>query len=365
MNKQIALVAVLILIIGSVVVGIALSKNGDSSAEVAENPTNTIEVPSELVTTEATEATSSEPVANGPINPLTGLPTSDGIALSRPIVVMLDNHFAARPQAALSEADVVYEILAEGLITRYMAVFYENAPEVIGPVRSARPYFLEKALEFDPYYVHVGGSVQAFKDIKAYQMADLDGLVSGAFYRVNFKKSPHNMYTSAEALVKEGDRLGYDAEKTVQFLNFFETFTVPEGDDAVEITFIYKEPVETDKIGYFTSYRYNDVSKLYSRYTNGDAHVDENTGDQLTCTNILVQYANTKVLDKEGRLDVDLITSGKGKYYTAGKVMEVTWKKTSAKEPTEFFDLSGNPIKLNPGITWFQIMKTGVVEKIK
>lgn len=362
MNKKLVLGAVIAGIILSVFLFISI--NGmNSSQKSSQNRDNIIDAIKDETST--TSESSQDNVNENFINPLTGLSTEENMTERRPIAIMLDNQYNARPQAALSEADVVYEILAEGLITRYMAIFYGNMPEHVGPVRSSRPYFVEKAMEFDPYYVHVGGSMQALSDIKAYEIADIDGLSSSAFWRETHKKAPHNMYTSSEVLIADAIRLKYDVSKPVTFLPFNPVFTPLTGQDAVEITFVYKEPVKNDPVGYYTSYKYNDEKKLYFRYTNGTPHLDENTQTQLTCTNILVQYADIRVLDNEGRLDVDLVTSGKGTYYTGGKMIDVTWSKKSAQAITEFFDASGSPIKLNPGVTWFQIMKTGNKESIK
>ncbi len=362
MNKKLllgsAFVFIIIVVLSSTFAIKTIRKN---QSETTESQINTIEVPSSL-TSEAEPTTEARPNTAGAINPLTGKIAVMDLSGRRPIVVMLDNQFYARPQAGLSEADIVYEILAEGLITRYMAVFYGNYSDHIGPVRSSRPYFVEKAFEYDPYYVHVGGSMQALSDIRKLGLADIDGLSSGAFWREKHKKIPHNMYTSSEVLVKDGTRLGYKTTVDVKFLDFYNDFTVIDGAPATEIKFIYKEPVQSDMTGYFTSYKYNDAEKVYYRYTNGEPHIDEDSKIHLSCTNILVQYAKTVVLDNEGRLDVDLVTSGKGKYYTAGKMIEVTWKKTSASDMTSFFDINGQAIKLNPGVTWFQIVKLGNVE---
>lgn len=298
------------------------------------------------------------------INPLTGLYVDESILERRPIAVMLDNLYSARPQAALSQADIVYEILAEGRITRYMAIFYSESPELIGPVRSARPYFVEKSLEFDPYLVHVGGSNQALRDIRTYEMADIDGLTSGAFWRVSHKKIPHNMYTSSKVLIEEANRKGYTKTKIPEFLSFNDEFVSIDGTAATEIIFEYKESTPSDQRGYATSYIYNNEMKQYLRYTNGKPHVDENDQNQLTCTNIIVQYANTKVIDNEGRLKVDFIGSGTGKLYTGGEMVEIEWTKSSAHSSTSFYMNDGTPIKLNPGVTWFQIFETGKSEKI-
>ncbi|MBF4694922.1 DUF3048 domain-containing protein [Fusibacter ferrireducens] len=299
------------------------------------------------------------------INKLTGLYIDEEQIHNRPIVVMLDNQFSARPQAAIEQADIMYEFLAEGRITRYMAVFYSQRPEHIGPVRSARPYFLLKALEYDPYYVHVGGSMDALAKIKSYKMADIDGLSSGAFWRENHKKIPHNMYTSSEVLLKDASRKKYRETPEFNFLDFYDQFTAIEGTDATEIKFVYKEPTKTDKVGYTTSYKYNNEEQLYYRYTNNGPHVDENSKVQITCTNIIAQYAKTKVLDSEGRLQVDLVGSGTGEFFTSGKVVPIKWEKADKNALTKFYTLEDQPIKLNPGVTWFQIMETGTKAIVK
>ena len=173
-KQMIGLGAAVLLLIFIVI--LALTRDNDDNMNLEEEPTVSIIVP---VTTEATnesvEPTTEAVVYNAYYNVLTGKMTDVDFTTRRPLVVMLDNLYSARPQAALSEADVIYEILAEGLITRYMAVFYGDLPELVGPIRSARPYFVEKALEYDPYIVHVGGSMEALSDIKKYKMADIDG----------------------------------------------------------------------------------------------------------------------------------------------------------------------------------------------
>lgn len=296
------------------------------------------------------------------INPLTGLPFSKERPVNRPLVVMLDNHFGARPQAALAQADVVYEILAEGLITRYMAVFYGMYPEHVGPVRSSRPYFIEKALEYDPYYVHVGGSMQALSDIIRYEMADLDGMQLGSFWREKHKKIPHNMYTGVKELLVDANRRGYRTDVPPHFFEFYSEFTVPSGESVSDLTIRYKQASKTDPVGYFSGYRYDSEAHLYRRYTNGEAHVDEDTGDQLTCSNIIVQYVSYRVLDSEGRKAFDLLGSGEGVLYTAGKAVPLTWKKSGSKDQTFFYDMAGERMRLNRGVTWFQLTQKGTVE---
>lgn len=355
--------AVVILLI---IVIIALVSGHQNNPQNIETPTVNIIVPeTSEASSEPIEETTEPVIYNERYNVLTGQMSDVDFSTRRPLVVILDNLYSARPQAALSEADIIYEILAEGLITRYMAVFYGTLPDHVGPIRSARPYFVEKALEYDPYIVHVGGSMQALSDIKKYKMADIDGLSSGAFWRENHKKAPHNMYSSSEVLLKDALRLKYNTHSEVSFLKFNTSYQTLTGDIADEIHFVYKEPTASDKIGYATSYKYNEEDFLYYRYTNGNPHVDENDKNQLTCTNILVQYAKTQVIDNEGRLNIELVGKGEGRYYTSGHYIDVTWEKKTPDSMTEFFDLNGIPLTLNPGVTWIQVMKTGNVEKIK
>ena len=354
------LFVILLLILGGCQNKAAVEVDTTPVPIVVPESTEPKEVDSE-VSTEVVEDESNETLdtTGMVINKLTGLYIKEEDKDNRPIVVMLDNQFSARPQAAIEQADIMYEFLAEGRITRYMAVFYSQRPEHIGPVRSARPYFLLKALEYDPFYVHVGGSMDALAKIKSYKMADIDGLSSGAFWRESHKKIPHNMYTSSEVPLKDAASKKYRSQPDFEFLSFYTEFTVPEGEDATSIKCVYKEPTKTDKVGYTTSYKYNNEDHLYYRYTNNGPHKDENSDVQLTSTNVIVQYAKTKVLDSEGRLQVDLVGSGNGDFYTAGKTFPIKWEKKDASSLTRFYTLDDKEILLNPGVTWFQIMETG------
>lgn len=181
------------IILFSVIIGMLSLLGGCSNAsetpEVPATPetekieTIEIELPEDELTVDDLEEV--EPVEKVDLTgmakgALTGVYVKEEKLGQRPIVAMLDNHYGARPQAGLKDADIIYEILAEGNITRYMAVFQSTMPENLGPIRSARPYYISRALEYDPYYVHVGGSEQAKKDIRNLNMADIDGLSSGS-----------------------------------------------------------------------------------------------------------------------------------------------------------------------------------------
>ncbi len=330
--------------------------------EVAvEEPDNVVEEASQ----ESTEGTTveEEPIEEeaGPFAPLTGLPSTDETIEKRAMAVMLDNYFRARPQAGLGQADVVYEILAEGNITRYMAIFHTGAPETIGPIRSARPYFIDKALEYDPYYVHVGGSMQALTDVIVLNMADVDGLSSGSnvFWRTSHKKIPHNMYASDTSLRKEANRRGHRVDIGVDHLTANSVFRALEsGSPAEHVLIRYKKPTTRDKVGYYSEWTWDEEIKMYRRSVNGKPHVDETTKEALTAANVLIQAAKHKVIDNEGRLSVALIGEGSGWFLTGGEKIPVTWKKSDRRDVTRFYDESGTEIVLNPGVTWYQVIPT-------
>lgn len=276
----------------------------------------------------------------------------------RPVVVMFDNHIAARPQSGLSSAEVMYEILAEGSITRYMGVFYGENSDFVGPIRSARSYFIDKALEYDPMYAHVGGSPGAFNDLVRLSVADLDGLAGNGMYRSSKtnKKAPHNTYSSIEALRESGLRKNYRSEGKFEFFDFYEEDSSIGGETCDYVKLTYKRSSNSDKVGYFTEYKYDEDTNAYYRFVNGKNHIDSNNGENLMAKNIIIQFASHKVIDDAGRLDVKTVGSGTGYLISNGEKKSVTWEKSDRRDKTSFYDSDGNEITLNSGVTWFQVI---------
>lgn len=298
---------------------------------------------------------------------LTGLEITEEQSKLRPVVVMLDNQYKARPQAGLSDADVVYEILAEGSITRYMAVFQTNQPEVVGPVRSSRPYYIERALEYNPLYVHVGGSMQALANIKSYEMGDVDGMSVGAgvFYRTTHKRMPHNAYSSTEGIRNEGIRKKLDTEVEFAGMPISHTEYDLIGNTAQNVIIQYKKPTSNDSVGYSVSFKYDFEGKNYLRYVNGGEHLDEETKIHLRADNIIIQNVAHKVIDDVGRLELDMISKGVGYYVNKGVCADITWEKTGEFEQTKYYLTDGSELILNPGITWIQVIPTNLVPNIE
>jgi len=326
------------------------------------DPEDKVEVSPEEVVNE--EATDEEPIQEPEEkslfrSDLTGLPVEEDVLGKRPIAVMLDNHIGARPQSGLSQAEVVFEILAEGNITRYMAIIQEADMNSIGPVRSARPYFIDKALEFDALYVHVGGSLAALSDIDDFNMADIDGMNRGndTFWRVNHKKIPHNMYTSTKALRAAADRSGYRKDFDIEFASFSQE----------KQPFAYVENLESISFGfsryYNPSFIYNEEHEFYERFVKGVPQLEEFSSEAVVAKNIIVLKMKTKVIDSEGRLDVETVGKGSGYYITSGKRIDIEWEKEDRRAKT-VYTVNGEELLLNPGKTWIVIVPMDLEIKI-
>lgn len=272
----------------------------------------------------------------------------------RAVAVMLDNHSGARPQAGLKDAEIVIEALAEGNITRYMAVFFGGMPELVGPIRSARPYFIDRAMEYEAVYVHIGGSPKALSDVKKLSLADLDGLSSSnkVFFRKSHKKMPHNAYSSLEILRAEASKRKFDMSPKPLDWHFNSTDQVPIGDAVNRLVMPYRK----NDGGYSVSYQYDTATKRYMRYINGKAHLDEIDSSAIGAKNVIVQVVPTKVVDDVGRLDLELVGSGDAFYLSNGVKVPLTWSKANRQAQTVYKNPQGDVLSLNPGNTWIQIV---------
>lgn len=285
-------------------------------------------------------------------SPLSGLDAEKDIINKRPVAIMFDNHPNARWQSGLSEAEIVYEFKVEHPYTRYMGIFLINDPELLGPVRSSRPYFVTTLLEYDPIYVRAGGSLEAEKEIESLNIADIDGVSNSPeiFWRESKtgKTSPHNLYTSMETIRKGQEEKGYNKVGKFSGFKFNEEIINIDGFDASKVEIRYNN-------NNTTKYIYDEKNQSYTRYKDGELHIDEYNEKPIAATNIIIKQVSSRVIDKEGRLDLELIGEGNGIFITQGKGIFITWKKGSLSEKTSFFDETGEELKLNPGITWIQV----------
>lgn len=276
----------------------------------------------------------------------------------RPIAVMIDNHSDAWPQAGLQKAYMVYEIVVEGGETRLMALFKGVDVPKIGPVRSARHYFLDYAMENDAIYTHFGESPQADSDIKKYTINEIDGIAEDGttFTRVKDKAAPHNAVTSIEKLITSAKNKKYRITSTQEsVLNYVtDEVNLEEGQGAVSVTIPHSQ-LQTVK------YVYDEENKVYKRYARGKEQTDWDTKEIVTTKNIIITFCDNYTLqdsENKGRQGIKNIGTFDGYYITNGKAIKIKCIKNARDEQTVYQDLEGNEIKVNDGNTFVNICPT-------
>ena len=276
----------------------------------------------------------------------------------RPIAVMIDNHNQAWPQAGLNQAYMVYEIIVEGGETRLMALFKGVNLEEIGPVRSARHYFLDYAMENDAIYVHFGWSPQAKSDITKYSIHNINGISEDGttFWRTNKKSAPHNAMTSTEKILQSAKNKNYritsDKKSVLQYTA--DEINLDTGISATSVIIPHSD-LQTVK------YEYDAQNKVYKRYARNKEQTDMNTGEALTTKNIIITMCDNSDIsdnDNKGRQTLDNIGTFDGYYITNGKAIKIKCTKNSREEQTVYKDLEGNEIEVNDGNTWVNICPT-------
>ena len=276
----------------------------------------------------------------------------------RPIAIMIDNHSDAWPQAGLQKAYMVYEIVVEGGETRLMALFKGTDAEKIGPVRSARHYFLDYAMENDAIYAHFGESPQADSDIRKYSINEIDGIAEDGttFKRVKDKASPHNAVTSIDKLIESAKNKKFKMTSNKEsVLNYVtDEVNLEEGQGAISVTIPHSD-LQTVK------YVYDEENKEYQRYARGKKQTDWDSKETITTKNIIVTFCDNYTLqDKEnkGRQGIKNIGTFDGYYITNGKAIKIKCIKKERDEQTVYQDLEGNEIKVNDGNTFVNICPT-------
>ncbi len=283
----------------------------------------------------------------------------------RPIAVMIDNHSDAWPQAGLNKAYMVYEIVVEGGETRLMALFKGQDLDKIGPVRSARHYFIDYAMENDAIYVHFGQSPQAQSDIKKYSINDINGIAEDGttFWRVKDKAAPHNAVTSTEKLIQSAKNKKFrTTSKEKSVLNYSaEEVNLENGISANEITIPHSD-LQTVK------YKYDEDSKKYVRYARGKEQTDWETKESVETKNIIITLCDNYTLsdvENKGRQGLKNIGTFDGYYITNGKAIKIKCTKNARDEKTVYKDLQGNEIKVNDGNTFVNICPTNAKVQIE
>ncbi|HPA25322.1 MAG TPA: DUF3048 domain-containing protein [bacterium] len=273
-----------------------------------------------------------------------------------PVALMIDNHPDAWPQAGLSQAQVVYNCLVEGGTTRMMAVFANNDEiKKIGPIRSARPYYLDWVKEINALYGHSGGSVEALEKINTLALLDLNEisyLGTLFFYRDNNHTAPHNLFTDSEKIKS--------AQIYFNLATSTPTYQVWQFDPA-ETKFV--ETINEINIDYSAGslfdikYTYNTSTEKYLRFQNESPQIDANNQEQISVKNLIIQFIPEEIhLDAADRLSVTNTGQGRAWIFINGKLMRGNWQKSSSQERTIFYDFDGQEIKFQPGNIWLEIV---------
>lgn len=289
---------------------------------------------------------------------LDGLWVAKGTENQWPMAVMIDNHTTARPQSGLQNASVVYESLAEGGIPRFMAIFADKNIKEVGPVRSTRPYFVREAVELNAALAHAGGSPDGLKLLTKLRMPNFEGLKAFAkyFYRAH-SGGVHGLYTTMAKMYQALSHTRYAKVKPL-YRNWLFGDSAPLSQRPGS-----KHGAQID-LGYGRSYtieyRYDKKKNTYLRFTGGRAHLDRISKKQISVRNIIIMNVpKVKVLDRKGRLDINVIGKGTGYVLKNGKATKTLWSKKSDRARTIFTDTSKREITLVRGNTWVEIVPQG------
>lgn len=282
-------------------------------------------------------------------HPLTGMEADEEFH-QRAISVIINNHPSARPQSGLSKADIVYELLAEGNITRLLAIFQSEKPETIGPIRSARDYFIDLAEGYSSLFIAHGYSPDAKAILQSGRIDHLNGIRydGSLFERASFRKAPHNSYISYANIEKGAQDEGYLLNESPLSLSFYNQ------DDIDQLS---GDPIHTINIAYGNQfdneYHYDAQASTYQRSTSGEATIEYDTAVPVQTDNVFVVEAHHQVIDSEGRRQIDLTSGGRAYLFHKGIMKELEWKNVDGRLlPFE----NGQPAKLVPGKTWISIV---------
>lgn len=297
-------------------------------------------------------------------SPLDGKIYPENDAQRHALGVIVENHPDARPQFGLIEASVVYEAVAEGGITRFLAIFGPKLPSKVGPVRSARTYYLDWCLEYDCFFSHVGGNIDALDLIPKLAIKDLDQFRYGVskygktYYRVPKPgvASEHTMYVEPTKLYDIAKNNKWPLTGDFPKIKFKQESKESDRPASAEVK------IEISSQSYNTQWTYDRKSNTYARIMGGVPHLDGSSNQQIKSSVLIVQEVINKPIVtriNEQGMQFTTVGNGKAKIFQDGKSIEATWKKTSQQTATKFLDENSNEIKFIPGQRWITVVNPG------
>lgn len=279
---------------------------------------------------------------------LSHLEVPDEAATTKPVTaIMIENSPDARPQSGLKDAELVFEAIAEGGITRFLCLYQINKPQLIGPVRSLREYYVDWLTPYQPSVAHVGGSAAALKMIRNGRYRDIDQFFNGQFYwRSRDRYAPHNVYTSFEKLDTLNQQRNYLKSEPQTFAR--QAFQPPKDTNflATKINF------RISSLLYNVDYVYNIKTNQYQRHVGGKPHLDREKGQITANAVIAIQTDMQRILQDGYREQITTIGQGQAYVFQNGQVVEVTWKKPAQNQALRFYRADGQELAINAGPVW-------------
>ena len=297
-------------------------------------------------TDKATEETVAKPDPIKYYSPLTGLLVADEAATKQAVTgIMIENSPEARPQSGLKNSGVVFEAIAEGGITRFLVLYQQEKPQLIGPVRSVRPYYISWAAAFDASIGHVGGSDEALNEVRNGNYRDIDQFFNAdSYWRSSDRYAPHNVYTSFEKIDALNASKGYT---TSTFTGFARTDgKVSTILDATNINITISSDL------FNSSYAYSATTNTYDRSQAGAPHLDREDGQISPSVVIALRVDESNLGDYGNHQDIVTVGSGSAVIFQNGTATNATWTKNSKAEQIKFTDAAGAEIALVRGQTW-------------
>lgn len=313
-----------------------------------------------------------EPAPAPPLTALLdGVPVSpeEAAALSGrlPLAVMIDNlPTGARPQIGLDRADLVYEMLVEGGITRFLAVYYRRDADRIEPVRSVRTPYVYLAAELDAVLGHVGaaeadGETDARYLLNYWGVRHLEeGLNPGAFWRDRYRAAPNNAVTSTRQLRAEAEAYGWTGPGRTALWLFKDDFAPgnQNGGPVGHVAFAFAGQFPP-QYAFAVDWYWDSATNSYQRWMAGRPHADGLTGETLTAKNVIIQFDDARVAGREGYVLYSSAGEGAAFIFMDGQIIEVVWTKPGIEERTRYWNTNGEEILFNRGTTWVAVLPYG------
>lgn len=339
-------------------VALALVTVSCSRSAAEENTTTTAPPSTTVATTTTTTAstTTTTTAPSVPVSPLNGLPAEDPELLERGVLaVKIDNHWNARPQSGIQEADAVYELLVEAGLTRFIALFHDNDSAYLGPMRSGRPTDPTLLLPLHATFAISGAQGWVIAQIVGAGVP-IVGEVRPATFRIPTRSAPHDLYVDTSLLRAYADEHGYPGEPPPDLLTWG-TFTPDEEAEAVEIHFSTE-----------TSAGWQWDGERYLRSTNGKIHswVDEaaETG-RIAADTLVVLFAPFYTARPPANANgspvpaTQTVGSGRALVFARGQVAEGTWLRDATDQMIRLLRPDGRPLQVPPGVPWISLVPDG------